>query len=96
MKLVIDMKWMESKPPPVSIKDRTIVGTIDQGLNSTNHMPEVGGSRNRSAVDLIYNDSLNSDLLRWAWNDGGCWIVCHLRVLREFAVRDPSPGFWQA
>ena len=47
MKFVIDMKWMESKPPLVSIEDRTIVGTIDQGLNSTNQKPEVGASRNR-------------------------------------------------
>ena len=47
MKLVIDMKWMESKPPPVSIEDRTVVGNVDRGLNSTNHIPEVGGSRNR-------------------------------------------------
>ena len=46
-KLVMDMEWMESKPPPVSIEDRTIVGSVDRGLNSTNHMPEVGGSRNR-------------------------------------------------
>ena len=41
------MEVMESEPPPVSIEDRTVVGTIDQGLNSTNHIPEVGGSRNR-------------------------------------------------
>ena len=27
------------------------------------------------------------------WNDGGCWSVCRLLVLWEFAVRDPSPGF---
>ena len=47
MKLVIDMKWMESKPPPVSIEDRTIVGSVDRGLNSTNRMPGVAGSRNR-------------------------------------------------
>ena len=47
MNLVMDMEWMESEPPPVSIEDHTIVGTIDQGLNSTNHMPEVGGSQNR-------------------------------------------------
>ena len=47
MKLVIDMKWMESKTLLVSIEDRTVVGTIDRGLNTTNHMPEVGGSRNR-------------------------------------------------
>ena len=30
MILVLDMEWMESKPPPVSIEDRTVVGTIDQ------------------------------------------------------------------
>ena len=47
MILVLDMEWMESKPPPVSIEDRTVVGSVDRGLNSTNHMPEVGGSRNR-------------------------------------------------
>ena len=41
------VEWMKSKPPPVSIEDRTVVVTIDQGLNSTNHTPEVGGSRNR-------------------------------------------------
>ena len=28
--LVMDMEWMESKPPPVSIKDRTIVGRADR------------------------------------------------------------------
>ena len=33
-----------SKPPPMLIEDRTIVGIVDRGLNSTNHMPEVGGS----------------------------------------------------
>ena len=47
MDLVMDMDWMESKPPPVSIEDRTIVGIVDRGLKSTNHMPGVGGSRNR-------------------------------------------------
>ena len=36
-----------SKPPPVLIEDRTVVGIVDRGLNSINHMPEVGGSRNR-------------------------------------------------
>ena len=46
MNSVMDMKWMESKTPPVLIDDCTVVGTIDQGLNSTYHMPEVGGSRN--------------------------------------------------
>ena len=45
--MVIDMKWMESKHPPVSIEDRTVVGSADRGLNSTNHIPEVGDSRNR-------------------------------------------------
>ena len=47
MNLVMDMKWMESKTPPVSVKDRTVVGSVDRGLNSTNHMPGVGVSRNR-------------------------------------------------
>ena len=37
---------MESKTPPVSVNDSTVVGSIDRGLNSTNHMPDVGGSRN--------------------------------------------------
>ena len=45
--LVMDMKLMESKPPPVSIEDRTVVGIVDRGLNSTNHIAEVGGSQNR-------------------------------------------------
>ena len=45
--MIMDMKWIKSMPPPVSIKVRTVVGTTDRGLNSTNHMPEVGGSRNR-------------------------------------------------
>ena len=30
----------------VSIKDRTVVGSADQGLNYTNCMPGVGGSQN--------------------------------------------------
>ena len=47
MSLAKDMNWMESKSPPVSVKDRSVVGSADRGLNSTNHMPEVGGSRNR-------------------------------------------------
>jgi len=47
MNLVMDMEWMESEPPHVSIEDRTIIGIIDRGLNSTNHMPKVGDSRNR-------------------------------------------------
>ena len=33
--------------PSVSIKDRSVVGCADQGLNCTNRMPGVGGSRNR-------------------------------------------------
>ena len=45
--LVLDMKGVKRKPPPVSIEDRTVVGPVDRGLNSTNDMPEVGGSRNR-------------------------------------------------
>ena len=45
--LVMDMEEMASKTPPVSVKDRTVVGNVDRGLNSANHMPEVGGSRNR-------------------------------------------------
>ena len=43
---MMDMECMESGPPPVSIEDRTVVGTIDQEWNSTNHIPEVEGSRN--------------------------------------------------
>ena len=45
--MIMDMKWMEKEPPPVSIEDRTVVGSVDRGLNNTNHIPEVGGSRNR-------------------------------------------------
>ena len=41
------MEWMKNKHMPVSIEDRIVVGTIDQGLNSINHIPEVGGSRNQ-------------------------------------------------
>ena len=29
MILVLDMEWMESKLPSVSIEDRTIVGPVD-------------------------------------------------------------------
>ena len=28
--LVMDMEWMKSTPPPVSIKDRTVVGRADR------------------------------------------------------------------
>ena len=38
---------MKSEPLPVSIEDRTVIGIVDRGLNSTNYIPEVGGSRNR-------------------------------------------------
>ena len=47
MNLVMDMKRDGKQPPPVSIEDRTVVGIVDRGLNITNHMPEVEGSRNR-------------------------------------------------
>ena len=47
MSFVLGTKRMESKSPPVSVEDRTVVGIIDRELNSTNHMPGVGGSRNR-------------------------------------------------
>ena len=30
MGLVMDMNWMERKSPPVSIENRTIVGSVDQ------------------------------------------------------------------
>ena len=33
--------------PSVLIEDRTVVVSADRGLNSTNHMPEIGGSRNQ-------------------------------------------------
>ena len=47
MDWVMDMEWMESKPSPVSIEDCTIDGSVDRGLNSTNHMLEIRGSRNQ-------------------------------------------------
>ena len=28
--LVLDIEWRESKPPPVSIEDRTVVGPADR------------------------------------------------------------------
>ena len=34
----MDVKLMESEPPPVSIEDRTVVGIVDRGLNSTNDL----------------------------------------------------------
>ena len=47
-----EMSWFGLRngwrqPPPVSFEDRIVVGIIDRGLNNTNHMLEVGGSRNR-------------------------------------------------
>ena len=30
MILVMDMEWMERKPPSVSIEDRTVVGSVDR------------------------------------------------------------------
>ena len=30
MNLIMDMEWMESKPPPMSIEDRTVVGSVDR------------------------------------------------------------------
>ena len=42
----MDMECMESGHPPVSIEDHTVVGHDDRGLNSTNHISEVGGSQN--------------------------------------------------
>ena len=30
MVLVMDMEWMESKPQPVTIEDRTVVGRVDR------------------------------------------------------------------
>ena len=43
----MDMEGMESESPPMSIEDCNVVGTTDRGLNSTNHMLEGGGCRNR-------------------------------------------------
>ena len=37
----------EGVAPSVSIKDRSVVGCADRGLNCTSRMPGVGGSRNR-------------------------------------------------
>ena len=36
----------EGVVPSVFIKDRSVVGYANRGLNCTNRMPEVGGSRN--------------------------------------------------
>ena len=52
---------MESKSPPVSVKDRSVVGSADRGLNSTNHMPEVGGSQNRQAQYHVHTGSYELD-----------------------------------
>ena len=37
----------ECVAPYVLIKDRSVVGCADRGLNYTNRIPGVGGSRNR-------------------------------------------------
>ena len=37
----------EGVAPSVLIKDRSVVGCADRGLNCTNRMPGVGDSRNR-------------------------------------------------
>ena len=47
MSLVKDIKWIGTKPPPMSVKVQTVVGYADQGLNITNHTSGVGGSRDR-------------------------------------------------
>ena len=47
MNMVMDIEGMESESPPMLIEDRTVVGTTHRGWNSTNHIPGVGGSRNR-------------------------------------------------
>ena len=36
----------EGVAPSVLIKDRSVAGCADRGLNCTNRMPGVGGSRN--------------------------------------------------
>ena len=30
MKLVMDRDWMENKPPPMSLEDRIVVGSVDR------------------------------------------------------------------
>jgi len=47
MSWVKGVKWMENTPPLMPSEGRTVVGIVDRGVNSTNHMPGVGGSRNR-------------------------------------------------
>ena len=37
----------EGVAPSVLIKDRSVIGCVDRGLNCTGRMPGVGGSRNR-------------------------------------------------
>ena len=44
MSWVKGVKWMENMPPLMPSEGRTVAGTTDRGLNSTNHMPEVGDS----------------------------------------------------
>ena len=54
MSLAKDMNWMESKSPPVSVNDRSIVGSADRGLNSINHIPEVGSTTPVSSVPCAH------------------------------------------
>jgi hypothetical protein len=54
MSLAKDMNWMESKSLPVSVNDRSIVGSADRGLNSINHIPEVGGTALVSSVPCAH------------------------------------------
>jgi len=39
----------EGIAPSMLIKDRSVVGCADRGLNCINRMPGVGGSRNQQA-----------------------------------------------
>ena len=39
----------EGVAPSMLIKDRSVVDCADRGLNCTNRMPGLGGSRNRQA-----------------------------------------------
>ena len=47
VEMKVDMNWIERQSLSMLIEDRTVVGSVDRGLNSTNHIPEVGGNRNR-------------------------------------------------
>ena len=53
MSIKFKMEVVDGRPgggcvaPSVLIKDRSIVGSVDRGLNCTNRIPGVGDSRNR-------------------------------------------------